>query len=91
MVHARTAMRRQGAFGVAGFGPYYQIRTEPQSIPDYLCVGDEIVVLLSTVGEENYAVLEFGRQSKQVQCNLSRSRRLDNPISDHAPLRIQLS
>jgi hypothetical protein len=45
--------------GMAGFGPYYQLRTEPQRIPDYLRVGDEMFVLLYSDEERNYAAFEF--------------------------------
>lgn len=46
--------------GVAGFGPYYQIRFYPnQHLPEYLATGTRIMVLLHKDGNHCYAIMEF--------------------------------
>ena len=45
---------------VAGFGPYFQLRTNPgQRIPSYVKLGMKLLVILLKDGRTRYSVLEL--------------------------------
>ena len=46
-------------FGIAGYGPYYQLRANESKFPDYFKHGDRLLVLLARNSQSNYVVLEF--------------------------------
>ena len=47
--------------GIAGYGPYYQLRANESKLPEYFKHGDRLLVLLARNLEGNYAVIEFSR------------------------------
>jgi len=47
-------------YGMAGYGPYYQIRSyTDQHLPKYLSRGDKVVVLLYKDGNNRYSIIEY--------------------------------
>ncbi len=47
-------------FGIAGYGPYYQIRSYPnQNLPKYLAQGDKVIILLYKDKSHLYSSIEY--------------------------------